>query len=160
MAVALLVVLAVGRAPAEPAPDGALLYFRQCASCHGIGGSGDGPDAITSNPLIVGSKVSMNLGDGANSVVFGTVRSLIGATLNVTTGDGADSVALSPASVGEDATIKLGNGANSLVLDDASIGRDLIVTAGSGADSVVFLNTPDIGRHTQIHLGAGANTQP
>jgi mono/diheme cytochrome c family protein len=45
MAAAMLVALAVGLASAEPAPDGARLYFRHCASCHGLGGGGDGPDA-------------------------------------------------------------------------------------------------------------------
>ena len=44
-AVALLVALAVRPASAEPALDGTVLYFRHCASCHGIGGGGDGPDA-------------------------------------------------------------------------------------------------------------------
>lgn len=46
----LLVALAVRPASAGPAPDGAQLYFRQCASCHGIGGGGDGPDANLYRP--------------------------------------------------------------------------------------------------------------
>ena len=45
VAVALFVALTVGPASSDPVPDGARLYFRHCASCHGIGGGGDGPDA-------------------------------------------------------------------------------------------------------------------
>ena len=45
VAVTLLGTLAVGPASAEPALDGAPLYYRHCASCHGLGGRGDGPDA-------------------------------------------------------------------------------------------------------------------
>jgi mono/diheme cytochrome c family protein len=45
LALALLVGLAGAPLAAEPGPDGAELYFRHCASCHGIGGHGDGPDA-------------------------------------------------------------------------------------------------------------------
>jgi mono/diheme cytochrome c family protein len=44
-AAVLLVALAGGPAAAETAPEGAPLYFRNCASCHGLGGGGDGPDA-------------------------------------------------------------------------------------------------------------------
>jgi mono/diheme cytochrome c family protein len=44
-AATLFVALAVWPVLADPAPDGAQLYFRNCASCHGIGGAGDGPDA-------------------------------------------------------------------------------------------------------------------
>jgi mono/diheme cytochrome c family protein len=42
---ALFVALAFWPASAEPAPDGALLYLTECASCHGIDGRGQGPDA-------------------------------------------------------------------------------------------------------------------
>jgi mono/diheme cytochrome c family protein len=45
-----LVALAAGPASAESAPDGAVLYLKQCASCHGIGGRGDGPDASLFRP--------------------------------------------------------------------------------------------------------------
>jgi mono/diheme cytochrome c family protein len=46
----ILTSLALMRAPAcastaIAAPDGAVLYLENCASCHGIGGRGDGPDA-------------------------------------------------------------------------------------------------------------------
>ena len=43
--VTFVVALAIGPAAAAPAPDGTLLYLRQCASCHGLAGRGDGPDA-------------------------------------------------------------------------------------------------------------------
>lgn len=45
--VALVVLLGLPAASiaTERGPDGAELYFRYCASCHGIGGHGDGPDA-------------------------------------------------------------------------------------------------------------------
>lgn len=49
IAVALLVA-ALAPAAAEPIPDGAQLYFRHCAACHGIGGGGDGPDANLFRP--------------------------------------------------------------------------------------------------------------
>ncbi len=45
MAVTLVVALASGPASAEPAPNDALLYLTECASCHGATGRGDGPDA-------------------------------------------------------------------------------------------------------------------
>jgi len=44
----LLLTLTAGAATGEPTPargDGASLYLRHCAPCHGVSGRGDGPDA-------------------------------------------------------------------------------------------------------------------
>jgi mono/diheme cytochrome c family protein len=45
VAVAFLLALPATSLATDRGPDGAALYFRHCASCHGIGGHGDGPDA-------------------------------------------------------------------------------------------------------------------
>lgn len=50
----LLGLLSVGNAGAQPFADysGAQLYQRFCASCHGIGGAGDGPVAASFKTLM------------------------------------------------------------------------------------------------------------
>src|SRR5262249_8341539 len=84
--------------------------------------TGNGGDDLEFQNMVAGADMTLNMGDGNNSVDFGSsIPDAVGGNLRITGGTGNDDLATSfHVAVGGDLNVNLGEGSNSLTFGTGS----------------------------------------